>query len=124
MFGKAFYFITHFFDDGFRSRDADITADCHDPAEKLVADCNVDNGAEMIFIHRHDGEVLAETVDQDADHLIFGFHSDLGLFSAVHAEKAPCVAGQIKSLEFSPALSALSQNGDLQHLVDPVMLDL
>ena len=78
----------------------------------------------MLFIHRHERDILAETVDQDADHLIFRLYGDAGFLTPVHTEETAGVAGHIESLEFSPAQSALLQDGDFQHFVDSVVFDL
>ena len=64
--------VPHLPDDGLRTCDADAVSYGHDPSQKLVADCDIDGCAEMIRVPgRHDGNVRAETVDQDSDHVIF-----------------------------------------------------
>ena len=78
----------------------------------------------MIVIDRHDGNIFAEAVDQYADHIVMGLHGDTDLFAAVHAEQTPGVAGQVKCLKFRPAKAAVPCEGDLQHFVDTIVLDL
>ena len=124
FFRETLDFGAHFIDDGLRRRDSKTAPDSHDPAQKLVADRDVHDCAEMILVHRHEGDILAETVDQNADHIIFSLYGDAGFFTSVHTEETAGVAGHIKGLEFGPAQPALPQDGDLQHFVDPVMLDL
>ena len=49
LFRKTLDFGAHFVDDGFRCRDAQTAADSHDPTQKLVADRDIYNRAEMIL---------------------------------------------------------------------------
>ena len=96
----------HLLHNSIRSDDLDAFAQRHDPAEKLVADCDIDIGSEMILVNRSDKDVFAEAVDQNADHGIIRFDGDTGLFTAVHAKETLGVSGEIESLELIFAFAA------------------
>ena len=72
---------------------------------------------------RHDRNIFAETVDQYSDHVVFRLQGDIHFLSPVHSEETSCVAGKIEFPEFLPSFPVLLRQGDLQHLVYPVMFD-
>ena len=41
-----------------------------EPSEELGAHCDIDVGKKVMIIHRHDHDVLAEAVNDDADKFI------------------------------------------------------
>ncbi len=71
----------------------------HDPAEERAAYSYIHIGAEMVFINRNDKDIFSETVDQDSDHVVYGFKGHIDLFTAVHSEKALCISRGIELLE-------------------------
>ena len=116
--GESVDLIAHLLDDGLRTCDSDTPSYGHDPSQKLVADCDIDGCAEMPGVFRgHDGNILAETVDQHSDHVVFRFQGDVHLLTPVHSEEASCVAGQIELPEFFLSFPVLIRQGDLQHFV-------
>lgn len=53
--------------------DFDSGAKGGEPAEELGAHCDIDMGKEVLIIHWHDHDILAEAVNDDANKVIAAF---------------------------------------------------
>ena len=124
LFQCFFHFFSVFFTDVIGACDADLIAEAEEPREEPRADDDGDGCAEGIFAAGDDHDVFAESVKDDADHVVVAFERDTSFVAAEHTEYAVAVCFELEVGKVCLSFSRFVCDDDIYHLVDAVMLDL
>ena len=87
----------------------------------MVADRHGNSRTEVVLIRWRDYYVLAESVDEDSDHMVLRLQRDTGLLAAEHPEQLVGVTRDIERFELLLPLPLLIQYLNIQHLVHTVV---
>ena len=121
---QPLYFLPHTLKDIFRTGNSDALPQGHDPSEELRTQGYPDLRLKVVVIHDGQRNILAEAIDEHADHAVFTLEDDFSFVPGEHAKHALGVSRKVELAELLLALPGLTGGGDPLHFIHAIMLDL